>query len=260
MPPGADLDEAKAVEIIERGQCVPLQMKHFSQLSMDCTADDSHHVCSTGNTSTRQSEYVDLEYDPISLKEPQDLHSWDWLGCPSRFLRFLLHKSVQEVSRGRASRTSLWVVRLWKGGYPFPCPFPWRALLQVDGRDQHCALMFWMLILVGFIAYGAFLFAGPIQQRKNPPQSFEFLSDPEELGPISHLPYMVRVLRGTLHSAHIETSVLISTHVSWRSTCAVPLCCHVCTDNLPAAELDGDPAGLRGHHAADGVEPRLGGG
>jgi hypothetical protein len=62
----------------------------------------------------------------------------------------------------------------------------------VDGRDQHCALVFWMFILLGFMAYGAFLFAGPIQQRKNPPQSFGFLDHAEDLVPISHLPYMVR--------------------------------------------------------------------
>lgn len=46
----------------------------------------------------RQAETRDLRYDPISLKEPQDLHSWDWLGCPARFINFALHKSVQEVS------------------------------------------------------------------------------------------------------------------------------------------------------------------
>jgi hypothetical protein len=63
----------------------------------------------------------------------------------------------------------------------------------VDGRDQHCALLFWILIVLGFFAYGAFLFAGAIEQRDNPPQSFELLYNSGDLQPFSHLPYLVRV-------------------------------------------------------------------
>lgn len=46
---------------------------------------------------SRQMATREFEFDPISLKEPEDLHSWNWLGCPSRFISYLLHKSVQEV-------------------------------------------------------------------------------------------------------------------------------------------------------------------
>lgn len=44
-------------------------------------------------------------YDPVSLKEPPELHSWKWIGLPERWLRYMMHKIVLEVSGGSRGGT-----------------------------------------------------------------------------------------------------------------------------------------------------------
>ena len=38
-------------------------------------------------------------FDPIGPKEPESLHSWDWLLSKWNYLRFILNERLREVSR-----------------------------------------------------------------------------------------------------------------------------------------------------------------
>lgn len=100
----------------------------------------------TPHPLSRQMATREFDYDPISLKEPEDLHSWDWLGRPSRFISYLLHKSVQEV-KGFTGATRIisfsaavnLVVLYDTGGWP-------RSALRALILDPHRA---WIFLLRG---------------------------------------------------------------------------------------------------------------
>lgn len=62
-----------------------------------------------------------------------------------------------------------------EGGVCLTCACTSRLLLlllllllscQVDGRDQHCAFILWLLIVLVFLVYGALVFYGPILQAR----------------------------------------------------------------------------------------------
>lgn len=42
-----------------------------------------------------------LDYDPVSLKEPKELHEWKWLRIPRQWLDYLTHEAVLKVRKGR---------------------------------------------------------------------------------------------------------------------------------------------------------------
>jgi hypothetical protein len=47
----------------------------------------------------------------------------------------------------------------------------------VDGRDQLCACLAWLLVLVGFLLYAVFVVHNKYELRRNPPISTTMLTE-----------------------------------------------------------------------------------
>lgn len=55
--------------------------------------------------------------------------------------------------------------------------------IKVDGRDQHCALVAWLLVLALFSLYGCYVFMQAVAARAHPSQSVEFVNRPYSIIP-----------------------------------------------------------------------------
>lgn len=76
------------------------------------------------------------DFDPVSLREPPDLHDWGWLGLPQRLMGLFVHKSVLEVGAWRPTRRKRQVGGLqgtldatvsydWQLKHPYPRKASW---------------------------------------------------------------------------------------------------------------------------------------
>lgn len=55
-----------------------------------------------------------------------------------------------------------------------------------------CGLIFWQLLLLGFLCYSILLFKGEVDQRKLPPQSVSYVTKGPLMKHLERLPIMVR--------------------------------------------------------------------
>lgn len=105
-------------------------------------------------------------------------------------------------------------------------------VLQVDGRDQHCALVLWSLLLLSFLVYIVLIVRQPFLARRLPAQSLSYLNTGPETERLHHLPYIV--------SMRLQTSGTNSIHTRPISSCASAVSLPLSSPpRVPAAALSG---------------------